>query len=173
MFECGRPEWEDREGDALVTITPGQFVAIRTADCLPILIADERLHAVAAVHAGWRGTVAGVAVAAVREMESRFGSRPEDLHVAIGPGIGACCYEVGPEVAAEFRAIFSEEELSGRKIDLAEANRRQLVAAGVTRDRIRSGAQCTFCTPQEFYSYRREKEQAGRMLSGIGIRNVA
>ena len=66
------------EGDALVTITPGQLVAVRTADCLPILIADERLHAVAAVHAGWRGTVAGVAVEAVREMGRRFGSRPED-----------------------------------------------------------------------------------------------
>jgi YfiH family protein len=159
------------EGDALLSITPGQLVAVRTADCLPILIADERLRAIAAVHAGWRGTVLGVAATAVREMGRLFSSRPGDLHVAIGPGIGPCCYEVGPEVAAEFRPLFPERLLSGRaRIDLTEANRRQLAAAGIRNDRIYLGAPCTFCAHHEFYSYRREKEKAGRMLSGISVR---
>jgi YfiH family protein len=159
------------DGDALLTMTPGQLVAVRTADCLPILIADERRHAVAAVHAGWRGTVLGVAAQAVRELGRLFASQPEDLHAAIGPGIGACCYQVGPEVAAEFQPLFPERDLSGRTtIDLAEANRRRLAAAGLRDDRIYLGAPCTFCMKGEFFSYRREREQAGRMLSGIGVR---
>ena len=83
------------EGDALIENEPGSVVAVKTADCIPILLVDERLRAVAAVHAGWRGTAAQIAAGAVKAMAGRFGTRAEDLHAAIGPGIGKCCYEVG------------------------------------------------------------------------------
>ncbi len=151
------------EGDALLEDRPGSVVAIKTADCIPILLADERLHAVAAVHAGWRGTVAKIGAGAVAEMRERFGTRPEDLHAAIGPGIGKCCYEVGPEVAAHFGGQGREH------IDLAEANRRQLEKAGVTIKRIYASNLCTMCRSEEFHSFRRDKEAAGRLYSFAGI----
>jgi len=152
------------EGDALLEDRPGSVVAIKTADCIPILLADERLHGVAAVHAGWRGTVARIAAGAVAEMRERFGTRPEDLHAAIGPGIGRCCYEVGPEVAAHFG------EQGRANIGLSEANRRQLEEAGVTIKRIYASNLCTMCRSEEFHSFRRDKEAAGRLYSFAGIR---
>jgi YfiH family protein len=159
---CGRAGKLGR-GDALLSNVPGTLVGVRTADCLPILLADERRRAVAAVHAGWRGTVAGIAARAVEAMHERFGTRPEDLHAAIGPGIGACCYEVGPEVAAHFG-------VEGRaKIDLAGANRQQLAAAGLGEDRIYVCGLCTMCLAAEFHSFRRDGERAGRMYSVIGV----
>src|SRR5262249_31942892 len=127
------------EGDALLENTPGAVVAVKTADCIPVLLADQRLRAVAAVHAGWRGTVAGIIGRAIHAMRDRFGTDPGALHAAIGPGIGKCCYEVGPEVAERFGA-------KGRAhIDLAEANRRQLLDAGVTPARIYASNLCTRC----------------------------
>jgi YfiH family protein len=152
------------EGDALLEDAPGSVVAIRTADCIPILLADERLRAVAAVHAGWRGTAAGIAAAAVAAMRSRFGTRPGDLHAAIGPGIGVCCYEVGPEVAAHFGGW------ERMRIDLAAANRRQLETAGVAPRRIHASNLCTLCRPAEFHSFRRDGDSAGRLYSFAGIR---
>jgi YfiH family protein len=151
------------EGDALLENTPGSVVAVKTADCLPILLVDERHRAVAAVHAGWRGTVAGIARRAVEAMGAQFGALPGDLHAAIGPGIGQCCYEVGPVVAAEFGQ-------QGRAhVDLAEANRRQLLDAGVTPERIYASNLCTMCRGGEFHSFRRDKEAAGRLYSFAGI----
>ena len=152
------------EGDALIENQPGSVVAVKTADCIPILLVDEGRRAVAAVHAGWRGTVAKIAAEAVAAMGRRFGTRAEDLHAAIGPGIGKCCYEVGAEVAARFGG-------QGRgHIDLAAANRRQLEEAGVTGRRIYASNLCTMCRAQEFYSYRRDQDAAGRMFSFAGIR---
>ena len=151
------------EGDALLENVPGSVVAVKTADCLPILLVDERRRAVAAVHAGWRGTVAGIAQHAVEAMRAQFGSLAADLHAAIGPGIGPCCYQVGPEVAARFG-------LQGRaRVDLAGANRRQLSDAGVTPERIYASNLCTMCRPDEFHSFRRDKEAAGRLYSFAGI----
>ena len=151
------------EGDALIENTPGSVVAVKTADCIPVLLADDRLHAVAAVHAGWRGTVAHIVARAVESMAARFGTRPDDLYAAIGPGIGKCCYEVGPEVAAHFGG-------KGRAhIDLTAANRQQLQEIGVTPARIYASNLCTMCGP-EFHSFRRDKEAAGRMHSFAGIR---
>ncbi len=150
-------------GDALLENTPGSVVAVRTADCIPILLADERRRAVAAVHAGWRGTAAGIARRAVESMRERFGTDPADLHAAIGPAIGECCYEVGPEVSAQFGG-------QGRmRIDLPAANRRQLVDAGVTPRRVYASNLCTMCRPEDFHSFRRDKEAAGRLYSFIGI----
>ncbi len=159
------------EGDALVTNTPGVLVAVKTADCIPILIVDARARAVAAVHAGWRGTAKNIVAQAIAEMEKKFYSRAEDLHAAIGPGIGKCCYEVGPEVASQFREYDSSPrnfELATH-LDLAESNRRQIEVSGVTRERIYLAGLCTKCNG-DFHSYRRDKEQAGRMFSVAGIR---
>jgi polyphenol oxidase len=151
------------EGDALLDNTPGATLAIKTADCVPILLVDERLHAVAAVHAGWRGTVARIAQHAVAAMSQRFGSAPADLHAALGPAIGKCCYEVGPEVAIHFGA-------HGRAhVDLIEANRGQLLAAGLPAGHIYAAGLCTMCFPEQFHSYRRDREAVGRMYSFVGI----
>jgi hypothetical protein len=154
-------------GDALIENTPGAVVAVKTADCLAILLVDARRRAVAAVHAGWRGTVAHIAPKAVEAMGQRLGTAPADLHAAIGPGIGKCCYEVGPEVAAQFG------KWGRAHIDLTEANRRQLIEAGVTPGRVYASNLCTMCRPEEFHSFRRDKEAAGRLYSFAGIRLVA
>lgn len=160
------------EADALITDRPGLLLGVRTADCLPLLVADPEHRAVAAIHAGWRGIVAGILAEVLREMAERFGSRPQTLLVAVGPAIGACCYEVGPEVASQFRTLFPErEDLGGRtRLDLAEAARRQLRAAGVGDERLAVAGICTRCRAEEFYSWRRDGPRTGRMLSVIGIR---
>jgi polyphenol oxidase len=160
------------EADCLISATPGLYVGIRTADCIPVLIVDECRRAVAAVHAGWRGSAEAIAAKAVRAMGEQFGSRPADLLAAVGPGICGKCYEVGPEVAARFKALFPErDDLDGQtRIDLREANRRQLLGAGLTPSRISVSSLCTACSPDEFYSWRREKEQAGRLISAVAIR---
>jgi len=160
------------EGDALISNVPGLTLAIRTADCLPILIADAENHAVAAVHAGWRGTVQEIVLEAVRAMATEYGSRPENLLIAIGPGIGACCYEVGPDVAKQFSRFFPErQDLNGSaKIDLAESSVRQLRRNGGRTGQIDSSGLCTRCLAEQFHSYRRDGEAAGRMVSAIGIR---
>ena len=158
------------EGDALVTKAPGMLVGVRTADCVPILIADERTRAVAAVHAGWRGTAQNIVAAAVHALVTRFGSRAEDLHAAVGPSIGPCCYEVGVDVARRFDTGEPERDTAEgpRKIDLPGINERQLRDAGVAD--VWVAGECTYCESGRYYSFRREKEQAGRMMSFVGQR---
>lgn len=151
------------EGDALVTNRPELALAVRTADCYPILLADSRHRAVAAVHAGWRGTRTYIIQKALEKMGAEFGSSPADVHAAIGPGIGGCCYEVGEEVARQFGFD------SRTHLDLVSENRKQLEAAGVAPQNIEALGVCTFCDAERFYSYRREKEKAGRMTSYIRI----
>jgi len=159
------------EGDALIENRPGSLVAVKTADCVPLLIVDPRNRAVAAVHAGWRGTVAGISPHAIAEMEKKFASRAEDLHVAIGPAIGKCCYEVGPEVGTQFAAYGPalRDVTQPVHLDLAEINRRQVAASGVALERIYTSGLCTRCN-REFHSYRRDRQHAGRMFSFVGIR---
>lgn len=152
------------EGDALVTDRPGIAVAVRTADCYPILLADTRNHAVAAIHAGWRGTAARIVIKTLEMMRSEFGTNPFEVRAAIGPGIGVCCYEVGDEVALEFGK-------SGQThVDLLFENRRQLESSGVPAGNIEALGVCTFCDTERFFSYRRDKEKAGRMTSFVEIR---
>jgi YfiH family protein len=153
------------EGDALLSETPGRLIGIKTADCLPILLVDERHRAVAAVHAGWRGTVANVSLSTIRAMAERWGTRPQDVHAAIGPGIGHCCFEVGPEVAVQFGRPFERV-----KIDLECVNQTQLVEAGVAPERIYAAGLCTVCDAGRFHSFRRDRERAGRMISVIGVK---
>jgi YfiH family protein len=160
------------EGDSLITNTPGVSLVIRTADCVPILIADPDNRAIAAVHAGWRGTVQQILPETIRVMSDRFGSRPQDLAIAIGPAIGECCYEVGPEVAEQFSNMFPERlrEKGIARIDLAEATIRQLRRNGGNVGQIDSSGLCTRCLADTFHSYRRDGQAAGRMFSAISIR---
>lgn len=160
------------EGDCLLTATPGLHLTIRTADCIPILLADARLKAVAAVHSGWRGAAQNIAANAVTAMRSLFGSRPEDLTAAIGPGICGRCYEVGADVARQFSPWFPalEQVPAAVKIDLPEIVRRQLAGAGLHPALIASGAPCTFCHPVEFHSWRRDHIQGARMVTAIRVR---
>lgn len=170
------------EGDGLVSASAGRLLAILTADCVPVLVADTRTHAVGAFHAGWRGTLGRIVQRGVAMMEERYRSRAEDLVAAIGPCIGACCFEVGEDVWEAFGAEFADAaELFVRvpgsagkfRMDLVEANRRQMVAAGVRAGQVSVAGECTACARAEdgrrrFYSYRAEGGRCGRMLSAIG-----
>ncbi len=190
--------------DGLFTDEPGLLIAILTADCIPVLVADRKRRAVAAFHAGWRGTLKRIVETGVGRMRLEFGSQPEDLVAAIGPGIGACCYAVGEEVVSEFesqfdyaRALFREvdspdpvrrkypmlfmtQRAPGHSnvgpslhLDLVEANRRQLLAAGVKPGAIKVVGGCTSCQPELFFSHRASGGHAGRMMAVIGIRRPA
>jgi YfiH family protein len=167
-----RAPWEGRpEGDAAVGERPGMILGIETADCLPVLLADPRRRVVAAAHAGWRGTAAGVARAAVGALVEG-GSRPEDLLAALGPGIGPCCYEVGEELKAAFGpggdAFFRPGPRGKPHLDVRAANVAQLKAAGVPEARIHSVAECTRCRADLYHSYRRDGPRSGRMINYIG-----
>jgi polyphenol oxidase len=165
------------DADAVVSDAPGAVLAVQVADCVPLLVASTRHTAVAAVHAGWRGTRAGVAIAAVRALKERFDVNPADLIVAIGPSIGPCCYEVGEEVVREIRhADVARPSTVERwfvrardsvRLDLWAANRDQLVSAGVPADRIHVCGLCTRTHARIFDSYRAEGPNAGRMAALI------
>jgi polyphenol oxidase len=159
------------EGDALVSNESGKRIGVRTADCVPILLADPKTRAVAAIHAGWRGTAARVASKTIERMQKDFGTQPGNVIAAIGPSIGVCCYEVGTEVRAQFADLFPDRIGNGHlMLDLIEANRRILMAAGVPAAQIQSAGLCTYCSPEDFFSYRRDPRDPGRMISFIGRR---
>jgi YfiH family protein len=159
-------------GDGLMTSESGMLLGIQTADCLPVLVADRRLRAVAAFHAGWRGTMKRILEKGVHAVADEFGSRPEDLTAAIGPGIGSCCFIVGREVQQLFQAQFSyADELftPDMHLDLVKANRRQLVAAGLAPEAIFVVGECTSCRTDRYFSYRAERGKTGRMMAVVGI----
>jgi YfiH family protein len=168
---CGIPG-ERGEADALISNEPGLAVGVRTADCLPILLADPENRIVAAVHAGWRGTVRGIAGRTVERMSQTYGTNPDLVRAAIGPGIGKCCFEVGPEVARQFAPWFPElAEAEGKiLLDLPEANKRQLQHAGVRPENIAASELCTMERTDLLYSFRKEREAAGRMVSWMAVR---
>jgi YfiH family protein len=172
------------EADAFVSDATTVGVAVRVADCVPVLIADRKVGVVAAVHAGWRGTAVRVAVAAVDALSREFGSQPADLIAAIGPSIGACCYEVGSELVDAFAAAGHQRYLIDRwflapppprgshdraklRLDVAGANRDQLVLAGVPEEQIHLSGLCTAMHLDVFTSYRAEKDKAGRLVAAI------
>ena len=162
---CGRKGERIGEGDAIISAEPGVAIGIKTADCVPVLLADAENRVVGCVHAGWRGTAANILGATIDALRSR-GCRPEDIHVAIGPSIGSCCYEVGEEVARHFVQWPDGIVAAGvPKLDLRLINETQAREAGVRQ--VWKSNECTFCRPERFYSFRREKEQAGRMISFI------
>jgi polyphenol oxidase len=189
------------KGDGLMTSQPGVLLGIQTADCIPVLVADRRRKAVAAFHAGWRGTVRRIVEHGIGRMRLEFGSHPEDLVGAIGPGVGQCCYVVGGEVLSEFESQFTYgSELfrevdssdpvrtrypmmflnqrapghssvsSGLHLDLVEANRRQLLAAGLRPGAIQVVGACTNCHQELFFSHRGSRGRCGRMMSVVGVR---
>jgi len=162
--------------DALVTDQPGVTVAVRTADCVPVLLHDPRRRIVAAIHAGWRGAVAGIVSKTLRLMATRFGSRQSDLRVSIGPSAGPCCYEVDDPVLDQLRTELPDWESVVRdyqghkaRLDLKALIRRQVEGAGVSASFVSSVNLCTICHGQLFYSYRREGRVNGTMVSGITL----
>jgi YfiH family protein len=188
-------------GDGLITDTPRLLVAVQTADCLPIILADRKRRAVGVFHAGWRGTVKRIVEKGVGEMRKHFGSDPRNLVAAIGPGVQGCCYDVGEEVRTKFEmqfayagSLFREVKesdpvrekypmlfLTARApghselpvklfLDLVEANRRQLLDAGVLAKNIDTAAPCTACHTELLFSFRAQKGVTGRMMGAAGIR---
>jgi YfiH family protein len=190
-------------GDGLVTNLHEMALAIQTADCFPVLLVDRRNHAVGAFHAGWRGTVKRIVEKGLGIMRHEYGTRPEDVLAAIGPGIQKCCYEIGEEVRAEFESQFADaRELFHEKyspnpirekypllflnvrppghgesatklyLDLAAANQRQLLAAGVSQGQIQIMQYCTSCNTRKFFSHRAERGRTGRMMAVVGIKKI-
>jgi YfiH family protein len=185
-------------GDASATNRPGLLLGVQTADCVPILLVDPKNRAVAAIHAGWRGTLARIAIKAIGQMQMHFKTRPAGLLAAIGPSIGGCCYEVGTEVAIQFQSQFADapewfdEFRTGDEpnpiqwlnmmppghqpppknvlLDLKKANRAQLLAAGLRPQNIFVSDLCTACNPGLLFSYRKQGPQSSRHLSVIGIK---
>ena len=164
--------WEvDAQGDAGIAARPGLIVGVETADCLPILLVDPVRRVAAAVHAGWRGTAAGIAARGVESLV-RSGSRAATLLAALGPGIGVCCYEVGEEVRGAFGGggdAFFHAGPSGRShLDVRAANVAQLLGAGLPASQIHHVDDCTFCRADRYHSFRRDGAGAGRMISYVG-----
>ena len=166
------------EADALATDRDGIAIAVQVADCFPILMADVHRSVVAAVHAGWRGTLARIVEKTAAGLRAAFGTDPADLVTAIGPGIRSCCFEVGPEVVEQFREAYPQIQLSRphpahtRKylLDLTQALEAQFEAAGFRPDRIFDQGFCTCCNTAEFFSYRREGRHSGRMMGAIALK---
>jgi YfiH family protein len=159
------------EGDAGISSEPGVLVGIETADCLPLFLVDPRRQVAAAVHAGWRGTAAGVAREAVVALRAA-GSEPADLMAALGPAIGVCCYEVGDDVRRAFgpggASFFRPGRGDRSHLDVRAANVAQLLDAGIPEEGIHHVAECTRCRPDLYHSYRREGKGAGRMINYLG-----
>lgn len=162
--------------DALVTDQPGVMVAVRTADCVPVLVHDPKHRVVAAIHAGWRGAVAGIVPKTIALMETRFGSDATQLRVSIGPSAGPCCYEVDEPVLDRLRGGFRDWEKvvgghrSGKAhLDLKALIREQVRASGTSADAITAVNLCTICHEDLFFSYRREGKVIGTMVSAIGL----
>ncbi len=164
-----------RDTDGLVTAEPGLGLVCFVADCVPILLADPKAKVVAAVHSGWRGTVAGIGARAVEKMQS-LGADPQNIIAAIGPSIGPCCFEVGPEVQTEFDGAFPGRLplLPSRReghsmIDLWRACRLVLEEAGVEKTHIFGCEICTSCNNMSFYSHRYTKGRRGNLIGAIGL----
>jgi YfiH family protein len=176
---------EDARGDsiycdAIVSKARGVLAGVKIADCVPLLIGDPKTGSFAAIHAGWRGTYAGIVLYAIERLTSEYNAQPEECRVAIGPAAASCCYEVGSEVIDGFKerfpgadALFTTTREGHARIDLLQANHDQLVAAGVAAERIHTAPLCTMCRTDLFFSYRREKQavgKVGRLMAVIGKR---
>lgn len=157
--------------DSLVTNTPNLLLTLFFADCLPILFADPAHRAIGVAHAGWRGLVGGVIEKTLDEMQTVFGTEAADVLTAVGPGIGQCCFEVGPEVAAQFPAemVLPGDIGINPRVDLKADAIRRLALAGIAADHIAVCADCTSCLPERWYSHRRDQGKTGRMGAFIGI----
>jgi YfiH family protein len=168
--------------DVIVSNADGVLAGVKTADCVPILIGDQRTRSFAAVHAGWRGTLESAAIAGVKRLTDEYGARPKDLRVAIGASAGPCCYEVGGDVIDGFTSrfpygadLFTTTRPGHALVDLLKANRAQLESIGVQPDRIHIAPLCTMCRTDLFFSYRQEKKlhgKVGRLMAVIGREQI-
>jgi hypothetical protein len=189
---------EPYKGDASITNRPGLLLAVQTADCVPILLVDPKKRAIAAIHAGWRGTLTRIVTKTIGLMHMHYATNPRDLLAAIGPCIGPCCYEVGTEVATQFLSQFPDAPTyfdefrtgdepnpiqwlnmmppghqpppKGVLLDLRKANRSQLLAAGLRPQGIHAIDLCTSCSPDLLFSYRKQGPRTGRLMAAIGAR---
>jgi YfiH family protein len=164
--------------DVIVSNADHVLAGVKTADCVPILIGDSRTRSFAAVHAGWRGTLATAAIAGVKRLTEEYDVQPEDLRVAIGASAGPCCYEVGGDVIDAFSSrfpnsakLFTPTRPGHALVDLIAANREQLESVGVSPERIHVLPLCTMCRTDLFFSFRKEKKvygKTGRLMAVIG-----
>jgi hypothetical protein len=171
------PEGDAPTCDGLTTDEEGVGLVVESADCVPLLFWTERARAVAAVHAGWRGTLARISTRGVAKLVAGYGADPGGIHVAIGPAIRVCCYEVGDEVLDAFAESGSDlSRISCRgprgrsHLDLIEANRSELIDSGLSPERIFDSGVCTFCDNARFHSFRKEGKGVGRIYGAIGLR---
>jgi polyphenol oxidase len=157
--------------DALITNVPGLLVGVTVADCTPILVCDQRTQAVAAIHAGWRGTVGGIVLKTLQAMQRTYGTRPADCLAYVGTCIDAANFEVGPEVAVQFAGEHKTVDPITRKalVDLKEANATQLRSFGLTDSQLELSPYSTITHNTDYYSHRLEKGVTGRMLAVIGV----
>lgn len=165
------------ECDGIITNQPDVMIGICVADCIPILLLDPVRRVVAALHAGWKGTAAGIARKGVEAFVKLFNSDPRDIMAAVGPGIGQCCYEVDAPVMEAFAkggqdtALFTRESGEGKyRFDLSAANHHQLMWAGVPEANIESANLCVSCNKDLFFSYRRDGGETGRQMGFIMLK---
>lgn len=161
-----------REGyDALLTDVPGVFVTVSVADCTPILVFDSKTNAVAAIHAGWRGTAAGIVAKTLDQMQARFGTRGDDCFAYVGTCIDECSFEVGADVADHFTNPFKRFDAETQKffVDLKRANAAQLRAFGVPDAQVEISPFCTVQHNADYFSHRLERGKTGRMMATIGM----
>ncbi len=166
---------EAGEADGMATEEEDLFLGVLTADCVPVLFIAPGRRVVAVVHAGWRGTLAGIVPKMVRHLKDRYGVSPESLEAALGPAIGSCCYEIGADVSAPLiqrwgRLAESCLEIKGGKsfLDLRDFNRLLVQESGIPTQQIFRLGRCTSCAFEDFFSYRRERGETGRQISFIG-----
>lgn len=165
--------------DAIVTNRPGVAICIKTADCVPVFMADRMQKAIAVVHAGWKGTASNITSKVARLMQVKYGSQPQDIVAAIGPSIGPCCYEVDAVVADAFLKqkdhaafLFLQKGKNRWMLDLPEANRRQLLACGIPGSNIETSNLCTSCRQDLFFSHRASGGVTGRQINFMMIRET-
>ncbi|MDP2940876.1 MAG: peptidoglycan editing factor PgeF [Candidatus Omnitrophota bacterium] len=155
--------------DGLVTDKKGLPLAILTADCLSVFLYDPQVPAAGIVHAGWRGTKAEITTQAIKLMRKQFNTRPKNLKLIFGPSIRSCCYEVDRDLESAFRGKLAKR---GNRLflDLAALNKREALDAGVGEKNILDSGVCTICRNEEFFSFRREGDASGRMISVVMLR---
>ena len=159
--------------DAVITNQPNVFACVSVADCTPVLIYDAKNKAVAAIHAGWRSTVANIVTETLSAMQKNYGTKGEDCLAFIGACIGEKNFEVGEEVAIQFSDDVKRFDEAKQKyfIDLKKENKKQLLQFGLSEKNIEVSHYCTIADNDKFFSYRKEKGLTGRMLAVIGIKN--
>jgi YfiH family protein len=153
----------------LVTATAHLWLAVSVADCVPIVLVDPQRRVVAALHAGWRGTVQRIVERGITLMVESFNTRPADLRVYLGPSASVCCYEVGEEVFSKFTDEVLVRRNGAVYVDLKKENKQQLMDCGVLEEHIEVSPWCTICTPRLFHSYRRDGNRSGRMMAAIAL----